>query len=121
MLSENMVPWYIKYFRIKEFEKMTEAGKVITSHVRHALLIRVERHILHSGPRGTQKNPKKQSLLSFPQLTSVISYSDSPIFLHKCSHFIRLTQNTEYYQKSSGIIVSSGLHFLINISHKMYV
>lgn len=29
MLSENMVPWYIKYFRIKEFEKMTEAGKVI--------------------------------------------------------------------------------------------
>ena len=29
MLSENMVPWYIKYFRIKEFKKMTEAGKVI--------------------------------------------------------------------------------------------
>lgn len=72
---------------------MTEAGKVITSHVRHALLIRVERHILHSGHRGTQKNAKKQSLLSFPQLTSVISYSDPPYFstnVHTSSDLLKI-------------------------------
>lgn len=65
MLSENMVPWYIKYFRIKEFKKNDRGRKVIKLSCETALTW-VERHILHSGHRGTIEESKETVLAKFP-------------------------------------------------------
>ena len=79
MLSKNIVPWHIEYFKLREFEKAAEAGRSLGPlplcpfFLTQAIKSSCERcppypwrkgASLSLETNGTQKNPNKQALLS---------------------------------------------------------
>lgn len=94
MLLENMVPWHIKYFRMKEFEKMTEARKVIklscetcSPHMRR------KAHPSFWRQRDTEKSKESGLAKVPPAYFSNLILFDPPYFstnVHSSSNLLKI-------------------------------